>query len=77
MSFFFFTEGLITMVSMLVYGLGYLPLILGISLESPIGYLAAIPFSWIFTAEFFTCSICRQKNTVSMYCKVNCINYNT
>ncbi|XP_078312827.1 receptor for retinol uptake stra6-like [Crassostrea virginica] len=60
-----YLRGLITMVSMLVYGLGYLPLILGISLESPIGYLAAIPFSWIFTAEFFTCSICRQKNTIS------------
>lgn len=49
---------------MLIYGIGYLPIILGISLECPLGYLAATLFSWIYTVEFFINAFCRQENAV-------------
>ncbi|XP_065926319.1 receptor for retinol uptake stra6 [Magallana gigas] len=58
-------KGLVALVSMLIYGIGYLPIILGISLECPLGYLAATLFSWIYTVEFFINAFCRQENAVS------------
>lgn len=52
---------LIALVSMLIYGMGYFPLFAGITTESPLGYLVATLFSWVFTAEFFANSFCTQK----------------
>ncbi|XP_052683961.1 receptor for retinol uptake stra6-like isoform X2 [Crassostrea angulata] len=37
----------------------------GITTESPLGYLVATLFSWIFTAEFFANSFCTQKMNIS------------
>lgn len=56
---------LIALVSMLIYGMGYFPLFAGITTESPLGYLVATLFSWVFTAEFFANSFCTQKMNIS------------
>lgn len=55
----------IALVSMLIYGMGYFPLFAGITAESPMGYLVATLFSWVFTAEFFANSFCTQKMNIS------------
>lgn len=60
----YYILGLIALVSMLIYGIGYLPIVLGISLECPSGYLAATLLSWIYTVEFFINAFCRQENAV-------------
>uniref|UniRef100_K1QK94 Uncharacterized protein n=1 Tax=Magallana gigas TaxID=29159 RepID=K1QK94_MAGGI len=55
----------IALVSMLIYGLGYFPLFAGITTASPLGYLVATLFSWVFTAEFFSNTFCKQQLDIS------------
>lgn len=55
----------IALVSMLIYGLGYFPLFAGITTGSPLGYLVATLFSWVFTAEFFSNTFCKQQLDIS------------
>lgn len=52
--------------------MGYFPLFAGITAESPMGYLVATLFSWVFTAEFFANSFCTQKMNASILIIIIC-----
>ncbi|XP_062615529.1 receptor for retinol uptake stra6-like [Saccostrea cucullata] len=55
----------VALTSMFIYGLGYYPLFAGITAERPIGYFIATIFAWVFTADFFITSFCKQPFTIS------------